>query len=67
MDRQGKPVESETIAEFVLTDEDMLIILKGLDLYGYSLMMSDDVENVLKVKAIVLKIVTQLPRPDLNS
>lgn len=67
MDRQGKPVENETIAEFVLTDEDMLIILKGLDLYGYSLMMSDDVENVLKVKAIVLKIVTQLPRPDLNS
>lgn len=67
MDRQGKPVESETIAEFVLTDEDMLIILRGLDLYGYSLMMSDDVENVLKVKAIVLKIVTQLPRPDLNS
>lgn len=67
MDRQGKPVENETIAEFVLTDEDMLIILRGLDLYGYSLMMSDDVENVLKVKAIVLKIVTQLPRPDLNS
>lgn len=67
MDRQGKPVESETIAEFVLTDEDMLIILKGLDLYGYSLMMSDDVENVLKVKAIVLKIVSQLPRIDLNS
>ena len=67
MDRQGKPVENETIAEFVLTDEDMMIILRGLDLYGYSLMMSDDVENVLKVKAIVLKIVTQLPRPDLNS
>lgn len=67
MDRQGKPVENETIAEFVLTDEDMMIILKGLDLYGYSLMMSDDVENVLKVKAIVLKIVSQLPRIDLNS
>lgn len=67
MDRQGKPVESETIAEFVLTDEDMMIILRGLDLYGYSLMMSDDVENVLKVKAIVLKIVSQLPRIDLNS
>ena len=67
MDRQGKPVENETIAEFVLTDEDMMIILRGLDLYGYSLMMSDDVENVLKVKAIVLKIVSQLPRLDLNS
>lgn len=67
MDRQGKPVENETIAEFVLTDEDMMIILRGLDLYGYSLMMSDDVENVLKVKAIVLKIVSQLPRIDLNS
>lgn len=67
MDRQDQLTEDETIAEFVLTDEDMMIILRSLDLYGYALMMSENVVEVLKVKAIVLKVLTQLPRQDLNS
>jgi hypothetical protein len=67
MDRQDELKDEETIAEFVLTDEDMMIILRSLDLYGYALMMSENVVEVLKVKAIVLKVLTQLPRQDLNS
>ena len=67
MDRQDELKDEETIAEFVLTDEDMMIILKGLDLYGYSMMLSGEVEEVMKIRAIVLKVLTQLPRQDLNS
>ena len=67
MERQDELKDEETIAEFVLTDEDMMIILRSLDLYGYALMMSENVVEVLKVKAIVLKVLTQLPRQDLNS
>lgn len=67
MDRQDELKEDETIAEFVLTDEEMMIILKGLDLYGYSMMLAGEAEEVMKIRAIVLKVLTQLPRQDLNS
>jgi hypothetical protein len=67
MGGQGKLKDEDTIAEFVLNDEEMMTILKALDLYGHSLMMSENAPELFKVKDIVIKIVTQLPRPDLNS
>jgi hypothetical protein len=67
MDRSGKVDDEEQIAEFVLTDDEMIIILKGLDIYGYSLMMSENLPEMFKVKAISIKIISQLPKPGLNS
>lgn len=66
MDRHGE-VEDNQIAEFTLTDDEMILILKGLDIYGYSLIMSENVPELLLVKNIVTKILRQLPKPELNS
>jgi hypothetical protein len=66
MDRHGE-VEDNQIAEFTLTDDEMVLILKGLDIYGYSLIMSENVPELLLVKNIVTKILAQLPKPELNS
>ena len=67
MDRSGEVEELEEIAEFTLTDEELVIILKGLDLYGYSLIMSEGMTELNKVKNIAIKIISQLPRTGLNS
>ena len=67
MDRSGEVEELEEIAEFTLTDEELVIILKGLDLYGYSLVMSESMTELNKVKNIAIKIISQLPRIGLNS
>lgn len=67
MDRSGEVEELEEIAEFTLTDEELVIILKGLDLYGYSLVMSESMTELNKVKNIAIKIISQLPRTGLNS
>ena len=66
MDQHGE-IEEETIAEFTLTDEDMLIILKSLDLYGYAMMMSENMVELIRVKTIAMKILSHLPKPELNS
>jgi hypothetical protein len=66
MDQHGE-IEEEAIAEFTLTDEDMLIILKSLDLYGYAMVMSENVVELIRVKAIAMKILSHLPKPELNS
>ena len=62
MDRSSEVEELEEIAEFTLTDEELVIILKGLDLYGYSLVMSESMTELNKVKDIAIKIISQLPR-----
>jgi len=66
MDQHGE-IEEEAIAEFTLTDEDMLIILKSLDLYGYAMVMSENMVELIRVKAIAMKILSHLPKPELNS
>lgn len=66
MDRHSQ-VDDNQIAEFTLTDDEMILILKGLDIYGYSLIMSENVPELLLVKNIVTKILAQLPKPELNS
>jgi hypothetical protein len=66
MDRHSE-VDDNQIAEFTLTDDEMVLILKGLDIYGYSLIMSENVPELLLVKNIVTKILAQLPKPELNS
>ena len=66
MDRHSQ-VDDDQIAEFTLTDDEMILILKGLDIYGYSLIMSENVPELLLVKNIVTKILAQLPKPELNS
>ncbi|NBS69211.1 hypothetical protein EBT31_09915 [bacterium] len=66
MDRHSE-VDDNQIAEFTLTDDEMILILKGLDIYGYSLIMSENVPELLLVKNIVTKILAQLPKPELNS
>ena len=58
---------TETIAEFTLDDEEMILILKGLDIYGYSLVLSENLPELLKVKNVATKIISQLPKPELNS
>ena len=67
MDRSSEVEELEEIAEFTLTDEELIIILKSLDLYGYSLVMSEGMTELNKVKNIAIKIISQLPRIGLNS
>lgn len=68
MDRQDEVEEEmEQIAEFILTDEEMIIIMKGLDLYGYSLMLSNNTQEIMKTREVILKIVSYLPRAGLNS
>ena len=68
MDRQDEIEEElEEIAEFILTDEEMIIIMKGLDLYGYSLMLSNNTQEIMKTREVMLKIVSHLPRAGLNS
>jgi hypothetical protein len=66
MDRHSE-VNEDSIAEFTLTDDEMILLLKGLDLYGYSLIMSENVPELLRVKHLVTKILTQMPKPELNS
>ncbi len=67
MDRSSEVEEGEQIAEFTLTDEDMMVILKALDLYGYALLLSNNVEEIMKARAIIMKIITVVPRTGLNS
>lgn len=66
MDRSSE-VDEQVVAEFTLTDEDMLMILKGLDLYGYSMVMSENLPELMKIKDIAMKIISHLPKPELNS
>lgn len=67
MDRSSEVEEGEQIAEFTLTDEDMMVILKALDLYGYALLLSNNVEEIMKARAIIMKIITVVPPTGLNS
>ena len=45
----------------------MLIILKSLDLYGYAMVMSENMVELIRVKTIAMKILSHLPKPELNS
>lgn len=67
MDRPSEIDDEEQIAEFTLTDDEMVIILKGLDLYAYSTVLSENPSELFKIRAIAIKIISQLPKPGLNS
>lgn len=60
-------VDDFVVAEFTLTDDDMVLLLKSLDLYGYSMVLSDNMSELLKIRAIAMKIIANLPKPELNS
>lgn len=66
MDEQSE-VEENVVTEFILTDDDMIVVLKSLDLYGYSMVMSENMTELLKIRSIAMKIITHLPKPELNS
>ena len=67
MDRPSEIDDEEQIAEFTLNDDEMFIILKGLDLYAYSTVLSDNSKELVKIRDIAIKIISQLPKPGLNS
>lgn len=67
MDGHDDEVEENVVAEFILTDDDMIVVLKSLDLYGYSMVMSENMTELLKIRSIAMKIITHLPKPELNS
>lgn len=67
MDRRSEVAEDQQNVDFVLTDDEMILILKGLDLYGYSLIMSENIAELVQIKVIAKKLLEKIPKPELNS
>lgn len=67
MDKRDRLKEEDKVSQFTLDDEEMILLLKGLDLYGYSLIMSESKEELFRVKCMALKLIAQMPKPELNS
>jgi len=67
MDRHSEVNDQEDPAVFQLTDDEMILLLKGLDLYGYALIMSENIVGLIELKRLAKKLLSQLPKPELNS
>jgi hypothetical protein len=59
--------DDDVQSTMLLTGEDLLIILKALDLYAYSLIMSFSTKELEHVKHVATEIMKSLPKQELDS
>jgi hypothetical protein len=59
--------DDDVESTMLLTGEDLLIILKALDLYAYSLIMSFSDRELEHVKHVAKEIIKSLPKQELDS
>ena len=65
MAEQEQLVEEDD--EFLLSSEELRLILKSLDVYGYSLIASGNMLEFYAVQEVAHYIVSKIPKQDLNS
>lgn len=66
MARPRKTVELKD-GQIGLTGEQMFLVMKALDVYAYSLMASQSIEELQQVQAIAKEFVKNAPKMELDS
>ena len=67
MDRQDDLSEEDVEATMLLNSDQMFVIMKALDVYAYSLIVSENKKELREVKKIAEIILSKMPKPELNS
>lgn len=66
MDR-SRGVKDPVVTDLFLTGEDMALIIKALDAYGYALMLSGHLMELYRVKQVEQRINEILPPPEYDA
>jgi hypothetical protein len=67
MDRQDDLSEEDVEATMLLNSDQMFVIMKALDVYAYALIVSESKKELREVKKIAEIILSNMPKPELNS
>lgn len=67
MDRQDDLSEEDVEATMLLNSDQMFVIMKALDVYAYALIVSENKKELREVKKIAEIILSNMPKPELNS
>ena len=67
MDRQDDLSEEDVEATMLLNNDQMFVIMKALDVYAYALIVSENKKELREVKKIAEIILSNMPKPELNS
>ena len=57
----------ETESTFLITGDDMYLIMKALDLYCCALVISNSHAELINVKQLAERILSNLPRPEFDA
>ena len=66
MDR-SRELKDPIVPDLFLTGEDMVLIMKALDSYGYALMLSGHLMELYKIKQVEQRINAILPPPEYDA
>jgi hypothetical protein len=67
MDRQDDLNEEDVETTMLLNSDQMFVIMKALDVYAYALIVSENKKELREVKKIAEIILSNMPKPELNS
>jgi len=67
MDRRDEVDDEDVEATFLITGDDMFIIMKALDVYAYALIISQSQTELMQVKEVAEKILANLPKAEFDA
>jgi len=67
MDRRDEVDDEDVEATFLITGDDMFIIMKALDVYAYALIISQSQTELMQVKEVAEKILVNLPKAEFDA
>jgi len=59
--------DDEVEATFLITGDDMFLIMKALDVYAYALIISQSQSELMQVKEVAEKILVNLPKAEFDA
>jgi hypothetical protein len=67
MDRQSDIDEDDVEATMLLNSDQMFLIMKALDIYAYAMIVSENKKELRNIKEVAELIISNMPKPELNS
>ena len=59
--------EVDDSSTMIFTYEQMLTIMKALDLYAYAMIMSENPQELREIRHVAQNIIKNMPKPELDS
>lgn len=67
MARQSEIDDEDIETTMLFNSDQMYLIMKALDVYAYAMIVSENKRELMEVKKIAEIILSNMPKPELNS